>query len=161
MQRKHVLGYARLIASMALTAVLVCVCAFWARSYAWSDRLMGPLPRSHMFQAYTWRGTVHLIISGPAYRLDLWEFYSSPVPRADAIPSADVRSLGLLGFSLWEAQGIWHVTAPMWFLAVLAGGILAAIWRHHIRRRFSLRTMLIATTLVALVLGLMAILRAS
>jgi hypothetical protein len=120
---------------------------------------MGPLPRSHMFQAYTWRGTFHLIVSGPAYRLDLWETYSSPVPRVEGLLNDSAVSPGFYGFSFEAAQGIYHVTAPFWFLAIAAVGILAAIWRSHIQRRFSLRTLLIATTLIAVMLGVIAALR--
>ena len=42
------------------------------------------------------------------------------------------------------------VTAPDWFLVVISASLATAPW---IRRRFSLRTLLIATTLVAIGLG--------
>ena len=158
MQPAHVPGYIRIAASVVLCAALVAVCAFWARSYAWSDRVMGPLPRSHMFQAYTWRGTFHLIVSGPAYRLGLWETYSSPVPQVEGRATASERNPGIFGFSL-QGSGIWHITTPMWFLALAAAGVLATLWRNHFKRQFSLRTFLIAITLLAAVLGLVAIMR--
>jgi hypothetical protein len=44
-----------------------------------------------------------------------------------------------------------YATVPHWFLLMLAAGLAAAPW---LRYRFSLRTLLIATTLVAVVLSL-------
>ena len=156
MQRTRVFARARFAATIAFSAAIVVVSAFWARSYAWSDRVMGPLPRSHMFQAYTWRGTLYLVVSGPAYRLDIWETYSSPIPRVDGMP---IHIPGFFGFSFVQSRGIWHVTAPLWFLALTAAGILVALWRDRIPRQFSLRTLFIAMTLFATVLGVVAILR--
>ena len=48
-------------------------------------------------------------------------------------------------------DGIW-VGAPHWFLAVMSTGVAAASWIHW-KNRFSLRTLLAATTLLALILG--------
>ena len=51
----------------------------------------------------------------------------------------------------WDSFDSWYIVIPDWF-ATLATACLAAIpWLPH---RFSLRTLLIATTLVAVVLGL-------
>jgi phosphotransferase system glucose/maltose/N-acetylglucosamine-specific IIC component len=111
-----------------------------------------------MFQAYTWQGTCHIIISGPAYRLDLWEYYSSPVPQQGDATGTSARSPALLGFSIQELSGVLHVTAPMWFMVAGFGAIALALCHNHIKRRFSLRTLLIATTLVAVVLGIIAML---
>jgi hypothetical protein len=45
----------------------------------------------------------------------------------------------------------YRVIVPHWFALVAAGSLSAAPW---FRLRFSLRTLLIATTLIAVVLGL-------
>jgi hypothetical protein len=107
-----------------------------------------------MFQAYTWQGTCHVMISGPAYRLDLWEYYSSPVPQHSVASNVSGRSPAFLGFSIRELSGVFHVTAPMWFLVAGIGATALALCHNHIKRRFSLRTLLIATTIVAVLLGL-------
>jgi hypothetical protein len=56
------------------------------------------------------------------------------------------------------SSGTWNVSGPLWVVGVLlatAGASLAAVpWLRSLRYRFSLRTLLIATTVVALVLGL-------
>jgi hypothetical protein len=110
-----------------------------------------------MFQVYTWRGTCHVIVSGPAYRLDLWEYYNSPVPQNSAVSNVPARSSSFLGFSVQELGGVLHVTSPMWFLVAGFGAIALVLCHKHIKPRFSLRTLLIATTLVAVVLGIIAI----
>ena len=57
------------------------------------------------------------------------------------------------------SSGTWNVSAPAWVVGVLfatTGATLAAApWLRSIHYRFSLRTLLIVTTLVAIVLGLM------
>ena len=150
------LQYLRItVTALSLTACLLAI-VLWARSYRTSDRVIGPLLQSHMFQAYTWQGTCHLIVSGPAYRLDLWEYYSSPVPQQGDATGMSARSPAFLGFSIQELSGVIYVTAPMWFIGAGFGAIALALCRKHIKRRFSLRALLVATTLVAIVLGAIA-----
>src|SRR6185503_14580435 len=50
----------------------------------------------------------------------------------------------------------YDVFVPLWFLALIAGLVGVATWLQ-MPPRFSLRTLLIATTLVAVALGLVAI----
>jgi hypothetical protein len=146
------------VTALSLTACLLAI-VLWVRSYESSDRVIGPLPRSHMFQAYTWRGTGQVIVSGPAYRLDLWEYYSSPVPQQAGASDITGSSPAFWGFSFRELSGVFHVTAPMWFIVGLFGAIPLGVCRNQIKRRFSLRTLFIATTLVAVVLGIIAVMR--
>jgi hypothetical protein len=49
--------------------------------------------------------------------------------------------------------GNWPLTFPLWFPTALAATLAAGPW-IPVSCRFSLRTLLIATTLVAVVLGL-------
>jgi hypothetical protein len=64
--------------------------------------------------------------------------------------------LGFLGFyyntSQQQGTGLWF---PVWCPVILSVTAAAATWI----RRFSLRTLLIATTLVAMVMGLVVWLR--
>jgi hypothetical protein len=148
------LKYLRIaVTALSLTACLLAI-VLWVRSYESSDRVIGPLPWSHMFQAYTWRGTGQVIVSGPAYRLDLWEYYSSPVPQQTGNSDMTRPSPAFWGFNIRKLSGVLIVTAPMWFIVVLFGAIPLALCRSHIKRRFSLRTLLIATTIVSAVLGI-------
>jgi len=150
-----VLKYLRIAVTVLSLTACVLLIALWARSDHSSDRLIGPLPYSHMFQVYTWQGTLHVMVSGPAYRLDLWEYYSSPVPQTDVV-DASWWSAAFLGFNFQQAHGVIQISAPMWLPAIVVSAILFALWRNHVRTRFSLRTLLIATTLVAVGLGIIA-----
>jgi hypothetical protein len=60
-----------------------------------------------------------------------------------------------LGFSLESDQSPWgaRIVVPHWFLLLLAASLSGVSW-IGVSRRFSLRTLLIVTTLVAVVLGL-------
>jgi hypothetical protein len=153
------LNYLRIAVTALSLAACVLAIVLWVRSYQSSDRVIGPLLQSQMFQAYTWQGTGHVIISGPAYRMDLWEYYSSPVPQQTAASDWPWPGPAFLGFSIRELSGVLHATAPMWFIVVLFGAIPLALCRNHIKRRFSLRTLLITTTLVAVGLGIVVALR--
>jgi hypothetical protein len=48
----------------------------------------------------------------------------------------------------------YSLTAPYWFFVLFSGTAAVVPWIHEVRWHFSLRTLLIATTLVAVVLGL-------
>jgi hypothetical protein len=55
------------------------------------------------------------------------------------------------GFAIGRIPTSWAILVPHWMLVLLVGGIGTIPW---LRFQFSLRTLLIATTLVAVVLGL-------
>src|SRR5262249_46214756 len=82
------------------------------------------------------------------------------------ISPPDDMFLGRLGF-LMDLQSVWGfgaasysgrsvVTVPFWFVTLLSALLDGLPWLSSLPRssRFSLRTLLIATTLVAVVLGL-------
>jgi hypothetical protein len=88
--------------------------------------------------------------------LDLWEYYSSPVPQFSGESDVAARNPGFFGFSAQELGGVLHATAPMWFLVAGFGAIALALCHKHIKRQFSLRTLLIAMTMIVIVLGVIA-----
>ena len=51
-------------------------------------------------------------------------------------------------------QGGWELLLPHWAIGSMAVAVAAAPWSRQLRLRFSLRTLLIVTTLAAGVLGL-------
>lgn len=73
--------------------------------------------------------------------------------RAAAIKMG--RVVDRYGVGLQGGRGQMLLDIPYWFLILLTGG-LAALGRMHWSPRFSLRAMLAATTLVAVLLGLFA-----
>ena len=58
-------------------------------------------------------------------------------------------------FRFWKTS-YYYMQAPYWFLVGVSVVFSVAPWRRHFQWRFTLRTLLIATTLVAVVLGLIA-----
>ena len=67
-------------------------------------------------------------------------------------PDPQVQQASLWFFST-RLPGLWYVGIPLWFPALLSA-LLGLIFVPSWSTRFSLRTLLIATTLVAVVLGL-------
>jgi hypothetical protein len=156
-----VMNRQRTLRTVRIGAAVVCLlfCAacvvVWVRSYSWFDWLVGPLPRSYMFAVTTQAGQLDLLVSGPAYRLSLWELSSYPIQAEQALQTSS-RPL-FSRFNCELVQGRLRIATPLWFPALLlvAVAALAGVRTY----RFSLYALLIATTCVALVLGLAAALR--
>ncbi len=71
-------------------------------------------------------------------------------------PSRSVREMRVVDIYGFSWQGTWSdilITIPFWFLAALSAVFASIPWVHW-SRRFSLRTLLVAMTLVAVVLAL-------
>jgi hypothetical protein len=67
--------------------------------------------------------------------------------------NAGLNWRGRFGFGLSHSPDVQFVSFPHWFLALLSAAFATAPW---LRWRFSIRTLLIAMTLVAVALGLIA-----
>jgi hypothetical protein len=80
-------------------------------------------------------------------------------PRSAWVYFCDAPANWFRGFGYGIGGTVWYVHAPHWFLVLLGIGAATAPWIRHLQFRFSLRTLLIATTLVAVVLGLVVWLR--
>ena len=65
----------------------------------------------------------------------------------------------ILGFYFKREPASLRLDTPYWFIVIVVVVIAASLWVPWCSKRFSLRAMLIATTLVAVVLGLIAWLR--
>jgi hypothetical protein len=92
MNRQHTLRTVRIGAAVACLLLCAIFVVIWVRSYSWFDWLVGPLPRSYMFAVTTQAGQFDLLVSGPAYRLSLWELSSYPI-QAEPAPQASSRPL--------------------------------------------------------------------
>jgi hypothetical protein len=126
---------------------LACVLlvALWVRSYWHVDSITTKFGFTVSAQGS--------FVSTPLFHLSPtdthgWEFNKH---------SSDVKfpESSFLGFHFAvENASRWIALVPHWFVILLAVTFAAVPWVHKIRWRFSLRTLLIATTLVAVVLGL-------
>jgi hypothetical protein len=155
MKRAQVIHYLRIaVTALCLTASVLLI-ALWVRSYWWADSIDIPMSSETMFYFESRKGELYLSLyddtgvdtSGlpPQRRTSKWL-----VDEVDELPNE---------FSTFE----WYwdtsyksVGLPTWL--PLIGFITAAVvpWISRLPRRFSLRTLLIATTLVAIAFGLIA-----
>jgi hypothetical protein len=128
-----------------LAAVLLI--ALWVRSYWWWDEIQ--------------LGDGHRILVAELSSQYGMNGFFKPEPRSDwngqisivntpVKPHAE-RIMPIYSFNLLNNGGEIIAWVPSWFAVVLASSLSAVPW---IRWRFSLRTLLIATTLVAVALGL-------
>jgi len=133
--------YLRIAFSVSCGIVAVLLCVLWVRSYSYGDGV-GHLDSSlQRTVAGSNSGCMYLHFvdetssTSPAHG---WEYFSfSPT--------------GFTGFQ-WKSSGrVREIDVPFWFAVTVASSTAMLPW---IPRRFSLRTLLIATTLVALLLGI-------
>jgi hypothetical protein len=129
-----------------LAAVLLIV--FGVRSYRTDDRAeYGPLNT----RGHRWLGMV--FSSGTFYEGEFNVRVFTPVHRPPLLRK--VPFFDIAGFRWAQDFGplILNISVPMWFLVTLSAVSAAFPWIRW-SNRFSLRTLLIATTLVGMALGL-------
>jgi hypothetical protein len=150
------------VTALCLTACVLLV-ALWVRSHRYRDSLDLYGGGSRMLRVVSWEGVV---LFAP------WVFGSGSKPEAgfshSALSNAQLEALhaqvGRPPKKKWHA---WKYSKhnypggsterdlflPHWFLVAVVGSIGAIPWIIN-ARRYSLRTLLITTTLVAVVLGM-------
>jgi hypothetical protein len=146
---------------IAFSATCLIACALlivlWVRSYWWRDMIDARHP--HFGSAYiaSLQGKLRIsVFREHRQRRDdfgRWGVNSAPADRmaADLERSPMPKRERALGFEIVNYWNPFAFAIPFWFLVPLVGTIAVAPW---LRLRFRLRTLLIAMTLVAVVLGL-------
>ena len=145
------LKYVRIaVTALSLTACVLLI-ALWVRSYYVADAITGYTTNNNSILLSSFWGRTLLSIGPPIQRrlavgADI-RHSKYAVGEWIAVPQEVTTS----GFGAhWGDNGI-VIMSPLWFLATLAGVVAVLPW---VARRFSLRTLLIAMTLVAVALGL-------
>jgi len=161
--------YLRIAFSVACGLACMTLIVWWARSYVYSDTLTGPMSESKRLLVSSLAGAIQ-------FRMDDrgWSDANAYRSRIATDAVADLNKLlddlsemrSKLGLKQtrtkidmtmrigWERDTLF---LPYWLLVLLTGGSAAALgMRRPYRFKFGLRTLLIATTLVALVLSLIA-----
>jgi hypothetical protein len=148
---------------IAFSAVCGVLCLLlillWVRSYWWLDSLDGRLIHPSRVQLKSREGQLQYTAAPIPAK---WELRSRRLSELDPELLEIIRKQGLLWrwrHQLWrwgrdDFRGITKLYFPHWFV-VVAFVVLGTIpWLHRTSLRFSLRALLIATTLVAILLGL-------
>jgi hypothetical protein len=128
----------RIAWSVTWGVVAVLLIVLWVRSYWWEESVHYDGQTHYIFALTNW-GIVRVGVTDPNPFGDndgSWIFRRN---------SADAENASVFDW------GSGWLTLPYWFILALTASLAAAPW---IRLRFSLRTLLIATTVVAIVLGL-------
>ena len=171
----------RIAWSVAWGIAAALLIALWARSYFRADRLHVPFGRKDAIAFASKQGRFYALSYETVPQPNAWKtgWYSHSVTDAEAFPVPDTKIDSKLGFGIlrqlpyvipqlvltgpsnrgvtttWNSGTMylkgtaWMI--PDWFV-VLSALMLAAVARA--RTTFSLRTLLLATTLVAAALGL-------
>ena len=138
----------RIAFSVICGIACVLLILLWVRSHWRRDRLAGQLTSAHAFHVDSFVG--RLAISWRVRPQGV-----TPVPTEFSTHSDPEgfwnRKDNILGFHIEGDSGTTSVTMPFWFLLVLTSSLC---YISGLPRRFSLCTLLIAMTLVALLLGL-------
>jgi hypothetical protein len=129
----------------SLAAVLLIV--LWVRSYWWLDGFTVPVSASSAVVAGTLPGVIAVGVRHVPEKFRIEHRLISEWRTMHSGPS-----------QLWGGTMLTQSTSaiyiPCWPLALVTVILAGVPWRKTFGRRFSLRTLLIVTTLVAVVLGL-------
>jgi hypothetical protein len=130
----------RIAWSVLWGVVAVLLCVLWVQSYSRFGSIVVP---SH------YKSSTGRIESGYGKVLVTWQTHDYP-------RSWEITSSRIFSSNMWR-EWRWHFSSeyveigcPYWALVVASAAVAACSW---LRWRFSVRTLLIATTLVAVVLG--------
>jgi hypothetical protein len=145
----------RIAWSVGIAILCVLLIALWVRSY-WRLQILEERTGLQAGQISSVKGRIAIAILDQRTTTTLGRSYLS-VGAGDA---ADWRKGRVLGFAYYDDRSITALVAPHWLPAFLCSALAVIPWISR-SWRFSLRTLLIATTLVAVGLGLVAWLQAT
>ena len=145
----------RIAWSVAWGVVGVLLCVMWVRSYYSTVFVVGPLPNPYgSILIETNQGRVTFCLAyGQGVRsgrnASRWGLHNKRLEDWEqVIPPLSSRAA--FSYVRWNMNHHYQIL-PYWFLTLLSSSLAAVPWWPC---RFSLRTLLIATTLVAVALGI-------
>jgi hypothetical protein len=146
----------RIAWSVAFGIAAIALCALWARSYwrhdivVWTSNVVSFALQSDQGKLIVDFGSDRMLMPLGWSRLSFLISDDDSVPADDSASDDELRTL--LGFGWDSEKGCITAAAPLPFLALTTAAIAFVPWLSF--KRFSLRTLLIATTLLALLLGM-------
>jgi hypothetical protein len=142
----------RKFASVLCIMVCVALIVLSVRSYYWRDVQHGRVADRQAFAICSMQGRMSLY----AYQSNAilpWEWRSYAVHKRDVSRAIETTQQNSLGFGFVQSSVGLIVTVPYW-LFVLIFEAMFAILQIKRQWRFGLRTVLVATTFVAIVLAM-------
>ena len=139
----------RIAWSVAWGLVAVLLVTSWIRSYEFNDVLQGSFGRGSGFAITSLEGRINLTTMAVPGSLP-WNVSSQPLedwPRFQIPLWPPGRQFGIERHADHT-----HIGARHWFFVAFSMALVATPWLRFLKR-FSLRTLLVVTTLVAVVLG--------
>jgi len=155
-----ILSYLRMSAAVGLMLSALALLALWARSYWHSDGIYFRQPESS-FRVSSREGSLHCVVDAISFRTLRpatppnvryeWRTSSEAI-RPKSGPPAPNRYNPLWLLQFRRGSGVSYLNVPHWLVITLLAAAGATLWRWS--GRFALRTMLILTTIVAVLLGM-------
>jgi len=145
---KRSLRYLRIAFSATCLIACLLLCVLWVWSTWYLDEYWFALPNHQGLGICSSRHCLHLAIQDRTVNPSTYFVGYTRLEQKGLLPAESWHTF--LGFRAARDAGIYTISIPYWFLLLV---FVALLW---LRWRFSLRTLLIATTLVAVVLGLIA-----
>lgn len=153
----------RTAASMFFVMLAISFAALWVRS-CWRSDSIHIIFQKHRFEAWSAAGEISWGEDHPVYNADRNDI----VVRSTRLSPQHDKFMwfGWDGDSVFPTFGfattLGHhgplYTLPHWFAVLIFAAFASSlVWRAPVAAHFSLRTMLIATTLIAFALGLVVI----
>jgi hypothetical protein len=140
------------VTALSLTACVLLV-ALWVRSYCWCDSMVVQLSRTNGLGVSSIEGRILLKYSAHwDTQITTWKVFS--VSMSEELRDFVLHSWPSFGIT-WDSGSV-EGAVRHWCLTVLTAAIAAASWTCG-NWRFSLSTLLIAMTLVAVGLGIIVV----
>jgi len=144
--------------SVAWGTVAVLLVVLWARSYRWTYGASGTTAAEFNYSDVIFGDLYYSRLVPVSDKTPIpWRRFGHPISDADRRSYSNRtkpnRHLVAIRWNVF-ANG-WLVSIPLWTPSIVALVLAFGPWIEQIRRgRFSLRTLLVATTLIAALLGL-------
>jgi hypothetical protein len=152
MDRFHKVRFLRIVVSIVFVMLCAALVLLWVRCYWLIDMFWGPTATSGQVVVVSMQGQLFVgtnVGGGPAWSRQSGKLYSKwrSIWRT-LFPRRDV-----FGFALVVDSNNVGIAVPHWFAALVTATLAWLPWAPW-SKRFSLRTLLVATTLIAVVLGM-------
>jgi hypothetical protein len=142
------------LAAICLMASIGCLALSW-RSHSYSEFFSGPsVIKGEMLYLHALRGTGTLGTQATT-RASLWKYGSRPRVEVESASSTNGDENGRLFGASWS-DSAWAINFPVLYPALVFA--LAGVATLRFRRQFSIRSALVAVTVVAALLGMVVIL---